>query len=321
MPRVRDRAQAGLTVVATPDAPLRLPAALRKNRGSALSRRRVHALVRQSGLSTVCEEARCPNIGECFASGTATFMILGDRCTRRCHFCAVTTGKPRPVDDAEPERLAEAAATLGLRHVVVTSVDRDDLDDAGAAHFAACIRAVKRASPATTVEILTPDFDFLGDGGPARVDVVLAARPDVFNHNLETVERLYRAVRPQSRWEATTGLLRYVASTGHAAVKSGVMVGLGEDDDEVCATLDAMRGLGVHVATIGQYLRPSLAHRPVARYVEDASYERFRAHGAARGFTHVFAGPFVRSSYHAAEAQAAHVQARRRGLPILAEPA
>jgi lipoyl synthase len=308
---------------ATQDAPLRLPEALRKRRGSASSRRRVHALMRQGGLSTVCEEARCPNIGECFASGTATFMILGDRCTRRCSFCAVTTGKPRPVDDAEPERLAQAAVTLGLRHVVITSVDRDDLEDAGAAHFARCIRAVKSAAPSTTVEILTPDFDFTGAGGAARVDVVLAAAPDVFNHNLETVQRLYQAVRPQSSWHATTSLLRYVAAAGHPAVKSGVMVGLGEDDDEVCATLDAMRDLGVHVATIGQYLRPSLAHRPVHRFVDDASYARFTAHGAALGFTHTFAGAFVRSSYHAAEAQAAHAEgvARRRGaLPIVEGP-
>ncbi len=297
----------------TTHAPLRLPEALRKNRGSALSRQRVHALMRQGGLSTVCEEARCPNIGECFASGTATFMILGDRCTRRCHFCAVTTAKPRKVDDAEPARLAEAVLSLGLSHVVITSVDRDDLDDKGAGHFARCIRAVQDAARAAgrpiTVEVLTPDFA----GQRALVDVVLAARPDVFNHNMETVPRLYRVVRPQSRWDATTGVLAHAAQSGHPAVKSGIMVGLGETDDEVMATLDTMRGLGVHIATIGQYLRPSLKHREVSRYVDEGAYARFTAHGQSLGFTHTFAGAFVRSSYHADEARRAHLAATARG--------
>jgi lipoic acid synthetase len=256
--------------------------------------------MRARGLSTVCEEARCPNIGECFSSGTATFMILGDRCTRRCHFCNVTTGRPRAADPDEPAKLAEAVAELGLDHVVLTSVDRDDLKDKGAHHWAACIQAVKASG--VTVEVLTPDFA----GQRALIDVVLAAEPDVFNHNMETVERLYRHVRPQSSWEVTTGVLRAVASTGHPAVKSGIMVGLGETDDEVCATLDTMRGLGVHIATIGQYLRPSLQHWPVARYVDDDSYDRFVAHGDALGLTHTFAGAFVRSSYHAKEAHRHH---------------
>jgi lipoic acid synthetase len=260
----------------------------------------VHAVMRARGLSTVCEEARCPNIGECFASGTATFMILGDRCTRRCHFCNVTTGRPRAPDPDEPAKLAEAVAELGLDHVVLTSVDRDDLKDKGAHHWAACIRAVKAGGAA--VEVLTPDFA----GQRPLLDVVLAAEPDVFNHNMETVERLYRQVRPQSSWDVTTGVLRAVASTGHPAVKSGIMVGLGETDDEVCATLDMMRALGVHIATIGQYLRPSLKHWPVARYVDDESYDRFVAHGDSVGLTHTFAGPFVRSSYHAKEAHRHH---------------
>jgi lipoyl synthase len=281
---------------------LRLPEAFRKKLGTTAERGHVHAIMRERGLHTVCEEARCPNIGECFASSTATFMILGDRCTRRCHFCNVTTGKPGAPDAREPEALAEAAAELGLKHVVITSVDRDDLADKGAAHWAACIRAVKARLPTSTVEILTPDFA----GEPRLVDLVLDARPDVFNHNMETVARLYREVRPQSRLEITQGVLAHVARSGHPAVKSGVMVGLGESDDEVLETLTTMRGLGVHIATLGQYLRPSLKHWPVARYVEEPSYERFRMHGASLGFTHVFAGPFVRSSYHAAEAQAAH---------------
>jgi lipoic acid synthetase len=301
----------------TPDAPLRLPERFRKHVGTTAERARVHALMRAGGLSSVCEEARCPNIGECFASGTATFMILGDRCTRRCGFCNVTTGRPRPPNTAEPDELARAVVALGLRHVVLTSVDRDDLRDKGAHHWAACIRAVKQAVAPIggTVEVLVPDFA----GDHALVDVVLAAGPDVFNHNMETVERLYKPVRPQSSWTTTLGVLRYVASTGHPAVKSGIMVGLGEDDDEVRATLATMRGLGVHIATIGQYLRPTLGHWAVARYVDDDTFASWRAWGESLGFTHVFAGPFVRSSYHAAEAHREHAQTtRRRSLPVLA---
>ncbi|MCC7071347.1 MAG: lipoyl synthase [Deltaproteobacteria bacterium] len=281
---------------------MRLPPALRKQRGLAQHTDPVRALMRAQGLSTVCEEARCPNLGECFGAATATFMILGDRCTRRCHFCNVRTGRGAPPDVEEPQRLADAAAQLGLRHVVITSVDRDDLEDRGAAHFAACIAAVRTGVPGATIEVLTPDF-----GGDARhIDVVLAAAPDVFNHNLETVERLYRQVRPQSSWQHTTGLLAHVARAGHRAVKSGIMVGLGEDDDEVVATLDRMRELGVHIATVGQYLRPTRTHWTVARYLEEPSWQRFVAHGRAIGLSHVFAGPFVRSSYHAREAHLAH---------------
>jgi lipoic acid synthetase len=292
---------------------LRLPERLRKQLGTTAQRGRVHSIMRARGLHTVCEEARCPNIGECFASGTATFMILGDRCTRRCHFCSVTTARPRQVDPDEPAKLADAAREMGLAHVVITSVDRDDLADKGAAHFAACIRAVRAALPSAKVEVLTPDFA----GDPRLVDVVLDAQPDVFNHNTETVPRLYRAVRPQSRWESTQSVLQHAAAAGHACVKSGIMVGLGETDDEVLATLDGMRALGVHVATIGQYLRPSLSHWPVARYVDDDAYERFRAHGAALGFTAVFAGAFVRSSYHAGETHQVHSRARSSSLRVL----
>ncbi len=294
---------------ATANAPLRLPEHLRKRLGTTADRARVHALVRAGGLSTVCEEARCPNIGECFSSGTATFMILGDRCTRRCHFCNVTTGRPRAIDPEEPDKLAAASSSLGLAHVVITSVDRDELKDKGAHHWAACVRAVKATG--ASVEILTPDFG--GDLG--LIDVVLEAGPAVFNHNLETVERLYHAVRPQSSWSMTTSLLGHVASRGHPAVKSGIMVGLGEDDDEVLRTLETMRSLGVHIATIGQYLRPSLKHWPVARYVDDASWDRFRAHGESLGFTHVFAGPFVRSSYHAQEAHQHHQRSGPSAAP------
>lgn len=290
---------------ATRHAPLRLPAALRKKR-SAADLRAMKTLMRGGALNTVCEEARCPNIGECFSSGTATFMILGDTCTRRCHFCAVHTGRPKPPDPEEPRRLAEAAAALGLSHIVITSVDRDDLPDLGAAHFAACIRAVHERLPNAEVEILTPDFK----GRRDLLDVVLEAAPEVFNHNIETVERLYRKVRPQSRFEVTCSVLEHVARAGHPAVKSGLMVGLGESDAEVFETLERLRDLGVHIATIGQYLRPSLEHWEVQRYVDDATYARYVEHGRALGLSHVFAGPFVRSSYHAREAASAH---RRSG--------
>jgi lipoic acid synthetase len=286
----------------TENAPLRLPEAFRKKLGTTAERARVHAIMRERGLSTVCEEARCPNIGECFASGTATFMILGDRCTRRCHFCNVSSGKPRPIDDDEPQKLADAVSSLGLEHVVLTSVDRDELKDKGAAHWARCIRAVKALG--VTVEILTPDFA----GRPELIDDVLAAGPDVFNHNMETVPRLYKQVRPQSSWEVTLSVLRHVAASGHTAVKSGIMVGLGESDDEVLDTLGIMRAQGVHIATIGQYLRPSLKHWPVDRYVDDASYAAYTRHGDSLGFTHTFAGAFVRSSYHAKEAHQHHTR-------------
>jgi lipoyl synthase len=285
----------------THDAPLRLPEALRRKR-SARDLSAVKALLRTGGLHTVCEEARCPNIGECFSSGTATFMLLGDTCTRRCHFCAVKTGRPLPPRPEEPRELAEAAAKLGLSHVVLTSVDRDELEDCGANHWASCITAVKERLPGADVEVLTPDFK----GRTELLDVVLAARPDVFNHNIESVARLYRQVRPQSRFETTCSVLRYAAERGHPAVKSGLMVGLGERDDEVLATLDTLRELGVHIVTIGQYMRPSLKHWEVARWVSDDSYARYLEHGRSLGFSHVFAGPFVRSSYHAREAATAH---------------
>lgn len=297
---------------ATQDAPLRLPPALRKRR-SAADQRAIKRLMRQGSLTTVCEEARCPNIGECFSSGTATFMIMGDTCTRACHFCSVKTGRPASLAADEPDQLAAAAVEMGLEHVVITSVDRDELPDLGAAHFARCIRAVKRALPDAEVEVLTPDFK----GREELVDVVLDAGPHVFNHNIETVARLYNDVRPQSRFETTTGLLRYVAASGHPAVKSGMMVGLGERDSEVLETLELLADIGVHIATIGQYMRPTLKQWPVERYVDDATYARFRDHGHASGISHVFAGPFVRSSYQAREAAAAHRVRQSSALKVL----
>jgi lipoic acid synthetase len=303
----------------TEHAPLRLPAFLRKNRGGFRERGELTSRLRKGALHTVCEEARCPNIGECFSSGTATFMILGDTCTRRCHFCAVKTGRPGAPSDDEPREVAEAARDMGLRHVVITSVDRDDLEDLGAHHWAKTVRAVKLASPYATVEILTPDFK----GQAQLLDIVLDARPDVFNHNTESVRRLYKRVRPQSDYDVTRSVLRTVVERGHPCVKSGIMVGLGETDDEVYATLDELRDAGVHIVTIGQYLRPTMKHWPVARYVDEETYARYVAHGMSLGFTHVFAGPFVRSSYHAAEAMNAHVQqaavesSPKKSLPIL----
>ncbi len=286
-------------MIATSYAPLRLPENMRKRLGRAETRRDVHTLLRKTRLNTVCEEARCPNIGECFSNKTATFMILGDRCTRRCHFCSVTTAKPKPVDVNEAEHLADAVMQLALEHVVITSVDRDELPDHGAEHFAHCIRTLRERVPQAVVELLTPDFK----GKEHLVDCVLAAGVDVWGHNIETVERLYRKVRPQSHWDVTSSVLKYVASKG-TLTKSGMMVGLGETDDEVDETLLYLKSLGVNIVTIGQYLRPSLKHWPVARYVEASSYSRWVKLGKELGFQHVYAGPFVRSSYHAKEAHA-----------------
>jgi lipoyl synthase len=284
-------------MLATTDETLRLPEGFRKNLRNFKERKDVHLLLRQSQLNTVCEEARCPNIGECFSRKTATFMILGDKCTRRCHFCSVKTAKPAAPDSLEPKNLAGATQKLGLDHVVITSVDRDDLKDLGAGHFADCITALKQHIPGVTVELLAPDFK----GRNALLDQVLAAGPDIFGHNIETVERIYRQVRPQSQWTVTCSVLKYVALQKRTEVKSGMMVGLGESDGEVCETLETLASLGVQVVTIGQYLRPSMKHWPVSRYVQPESYARFVATGKKLGFKTVFAGSFVRSSYHAKE--------------------
>ncbi|RIL05634.1 MAG: lipoyl synthase [Proteobacteria bacterium] len=254
------------------------------------------AQMREHRLHTVCEEAACPNRGECWASRHATVMILGDVCTRACAFCNVKTGRPGAVDAAEPERLARAVAALGLRHVVITSVDRDDLADGGAAHFVACIDAVRRRSPHMTVEVLTPDFRHK-DGA---IDAVAAARPDVYNHNLETVPRLYGVVRPGARYRDSLALLARVKQVAPGVfTKSGLMVGLGEREDEVLAVLDDLRAAGVDFVTIGQYMQPTLRHMAVARWVEPAEFERYREAAHARGFLVAAASPLTRSSYHA----------------------
>jgi lipoic acid synthetase len=252
----------------------------------------VRELLADLRLHTVCQSAHCPNECECFSRGTATFMILGNTCTRDCRFCAVRGGEPDPVDPDEPAHVAEAARRLGLRYVVVTSVTRDDLIDGGAEHFADTVRAVRDATDAQT-EVLTPDF--LGDA--AAVDTVLDAEPTVYNHNIETVPRLYEAVRPQADYRRSLGLLEQVARSGRSVPKSGLMVGLGETDDEIGATMTDLVEAGCRMLTIGQYLAPSSDHLPVARFVEPERFEAFREEGLRRGLDWVVSGPFVRSSY------------------------
>jgi lipoic acid synthetase len=257
----------------------------------------IKAILRANALTTVCEEASCPNIGECFGKGTATFMIMGDRCTRRCPFCDVGHGRPDPLDPAEPERLARTVAALGLNYVVITSVDRDDLRDGSAGHFAACIRAVRAAAPGTRIETLVPDFRGRLDKALAQFDT---DPPVVLNHNIETVPRLYGPVRPGADYAHSLALLeRFKARHPDVKTKSGLMLGLGETDDEVLAVLRDLRAHGVDMVTIGQYLAPSGAHLPVRRYAEPDTFARLRAEAKALGFAHAAAGPLVRSSYHA----------------------
>jgi lipoic acid synthetase len=256
------------------------------------------AIVRAHGLVTVCEEAGCPNIGECWEKKHATFMIMGDTCTRACAFCNVKTGLPGPLDPDEPARIAEATAALGLKHVVVTSVDRDDLDDGGAAHFAAVIRAIRARSAATTIEVLTPDF-LRKDGA---VETVVAVRPDVFNHNLETVPSHYLTVRPGARYFASVRLLQRVKELDASLfTKSGIMIGLGEDRNEVLQVMDDLRAADVDFLTIGQYLQPTRKHHEVKRYVAPAEFEAYASVAYSKGFLMVSASPLTRSSHHAGE--------------------
>ena len=256
------------------------------------------ALIREAKLVTVCEEAACPNIGECWSQRHATMMIMGETCTRACAFCNVATGMPNPLDHDEPRRVGDAVAKLGLRHVVITSVDRDDLRDGGAEHFAETIRAIRTAAPGTTIEILTPDF--LRKEG--ALEVVVAARPDVFNHNLETVRRRYADVRPGADYDWSLKLLqRFKVQHPLVPTKSGIMLGLGETQDEVLEVLRDMRAHEVDIATIGQYLQPSPAHHPVMKYWHPDEFAELHRLGMAMGFKHVASGPMVRSSYHADE--------------------
>ena len=266
--------------------------------------RKVKAMVDGLNLHTVCQEARCPNIYECWGEhGTATLMILGDTCTRRCGFCAVKTGKPpMPPDPLEPEHVAEAVATMDLRHAVITSVDRDDLKDGGAQHFAAVIRAIKDRNPQTAVEVLTPDFRGVEDA----LDIVLGALPEVFSHNMETVPKMYRAARPGSSYERSLALLEGAAKQRDAGeyegtVKTAIMVGLGETDDELRQTMRDIRDAGVEVLAIGQYLQPTKQHLSVERFMHPDEFAELSVFGKSLGFSHCEAGPLVRSSYHAHE--------------------
>jgi lipoic acid synthetase len=255
-------------------------------------------MVRTGRLHTVCEEARCPNIFDCWNRRTATFMILGDVCTRACRFCAVTSGRPTELDLGEPLRVAESVAELGLKHAVVTSVDRDDLRDGGAGIFAQTIRAIRRRSPETTIEVLTPDFQ----GDLDSVQIVVEAAPDIFNHNTETVPRLYSRIRPKAVYANSLALLRHVKSRAPQMVtKSGLMVGLGETEDELLDVFRNMREHNIDVLTVGQYLRPSKKHAEVARYYRPEEFARLKEQALAMGFGHVESGPLVRSSYHADE--------------------
>jgi lipoic acid synthetase len=268
---------------------------------------RTRELVRALALHTVCEEAACPNVGECWDAGHATMMILGDTCTRACAFCNVKTGVPGAVDAGEPERLARGVAALGLRHVVVTSVDRDDLPDGGAGHFVRCIEALRRAAPATTIEVLTPDFR----RKPGAALTVASARPDVFNHNVETVPRLYRRVRPGASYRESLRLLAQVKECEPGLfTKSGFMLGLGEEPPEVLSLLDDLRAAGVDFVTIGQYLRPSPRHAAVERYATPEEFAELAREAEARGFLMVASSPLTRSSYHA-ERDFERLRARR----------
>jgi lipoic acid synthetase len=292
-----DAKTARIPIKVVPAEPLRKPPWIRVRAPSSPRYYEIKRILREHRLHTVCEEASCPNIGECFGKGTATFMIMGDICTRRCPFCDVGHGRPLPLDGDEPRNLAATIAALRLRYVVVTSVDRDDLRDGGAAHFVACIRAVRERSPDTQIEVLVPDFRGRLD---RALDILGEAPPDVMNHNLETVPRLYRQVRPGSDYAHSLRLLQVFKERFPAVpTKSGLMVGLGETDDEISSTLRDMRTHGIDMLTLGQYLQPSPSHLPVARYMEPARFAAFEGEAYALGFRHAAVGALVRSSYHA----------------------
>jgi lipoyl synthase len=307
-----DKGQTGLDKTARnpvkiiPIAPLKKPDWIRVKAGNSQAFYEVKRKLRENNLHTVCEEASCPNIGECFGKGTATFMILGDLCTRRCPFCDVAHGRPKPPDVEEPAHLARTVADMGLRYVVITSVDRDDLRDGGAQHFVDCIRAVREASPRTQIEILTPDFR----GRAQKALAILAAGlPDVMNHNLETVPRLYKQARPGADYKHSLELLRdFKQRYPNVPTKSGVMVGLGETDDEILEVMRDLRAHEVDMLTVGQYLQPTRGHLPVLRYVEPSRFKDLERAAQEMGFKHAACGPLVRSSYHAD--QQAHVVIR-----------
>ena len=295
---------------ARPDTPiLRKPEWLRVRAPGSPGYNATREIVKSHGLVTVCEEAACPNIGECWSKSHATMMIMGETCTRACAFCNVATGKPDPLDPTEPGRVADAVAKMGLKHVVITSVDRDDLADGGAAHFAAVVRAIRAEAPRTTIEILTPDFL---RKPTADVFGLIDARPDVFNHNLETVPRLYLSIRPGARYYNSLRLLERVKERDlQQFTKSGIMVGLGEAKEEVMQVMDDMRSAGVDFITIGQYLQPTRKHAPIDRFVHPDEFRAYEEIARAKGFLMVSASPLTRSSHHAGE-DFARLQAARR---------
>jgi len=282
-----------------PESPIkRKPAWIRVKAPTSEGYAETRRIVREHGLNTVCEEAGCPNIGECWAKLHATVMIMGDTCTRACAFCNVATGRPAPLDPREPMNTAVAVARMGLRHVVVTSVDRDDLDDGGAGHFAAVIHAIRETSPETTIEVLTPDF-MHKDGA---IETVVEARPDVFNHNLETAPRLYPTIRPGARYFTSLELLSRVRRLDPSIfTKSGIMVGLGESTGEVYQVMDDLRAADVDFITIGQYLQPTPRHAPIDRFVPPEEFEAYAAMARGKGFLMVSSSPLTRSSHHAGE--------------------
>jgi lipoyl synthase len=287
-----------IPVKVQPAEVLKKPDWIRVRAGSPTTRfYEIKQILRESNLHTVCEEASCPNIGECFGKGTATFMIMGDKCTRRCPFCDVGHGRPDPLDVNEPENLARTIARLKLKYVVITSVDRDDLRDGGAGHFVDCIRKTRELSPGTTIEVLVPDFRGRDD---RALEILKAAPPDVMNHNLETIPRLYKEARPGSDYAFSLNLLKkFKALFPHVPTKSGLMVGLGETDDEILDVMRDMRAHGIDMLTIGQYLAPTMSHLPVRRYVHPDTFKMFEARAYEMGFTHAAVGAMVRSSYHA----------------------
>ncbi len=275
----------------------RKPEWLRISRKAVDSYSTVNSLVKGKCLHTICQSGKCPNQAECWSRGTATFMLLGDVCTRGCKFCATQTGRPLPPDPLEPEHLADSVELMNLRHVVLTSVTRDDLPDQGARHWAECIRAIRRRTPQVTIEILTADFWSREE----LIRIVAEARPDIFSHNIETVERLTPIVRTKATYQGSLQTLRIIHSLGFRT-KTGFMLGLGETEEEILRTMDDLRTVGVDILTIGQYLQPSSKHYPVADYITPAKFKEYRDIALSKGFQHVVSGPLVRSSYHAEEA-------------------
>ena len=285
-----------IKVIPTTELPKK-PDWIRVSLGNNEKVERIRSILRKHKLSSVCEEATCPNLGECFSGGTATFMIMGDICTRRCPFCDVAHGRPNPLMENEPLELAEAIAEMGLKYVVVTSVDRDDLRDGGADHFARCIEETRRLNPGIKLEVLVPDFRGRGD---VAIDILTKTRPDVFNHNLETVPSLYKKVRPGSDYQWSLDLLKkYKAMAPEVLTKSGIMVGVGETREEVIQVMEDMYAHDIDMVTIGQYLQPTREHLPVERFVHPDEFDEYARIGEKMGFHHVASGPLVRSSYHA----------------------